>query len=141
MRGGSFLTVALGVGLLSLVFHSAYTRPNLSVQRDLDWLVFAHAIGLFHSWACLVVVVFFLNVVTREVSWVDRLWSVLPPCSAWLIVLKKLPVLPNKPGIRPDYLRDLRHSVLRDLPYDKRNPILVSLQLFFFALRDLCSDP
>ena len=92
MRGGSFLTVALGVGLLSLVFHSAYSRPNLSVQRDLDWLVFAHAIGLFHAWACLVVVVFFLNVVTREVSWVDRLWSVLPPCSAWLIVLKKLPV-------------------------------------------------
>ena len=50
-------------------------------------------------------------------------------------------MLPNKPGIRPDYLRDLRHSVLKDLPYDKRNPILVSLQLFFFALRDLFSDP
>lgn len=141
MRGGSFLSVALGLGLLSSVFHSAVTRPNLSVQRDLDWLVFAHAVGLFHAWAVVVVFVFFLNVVTREVSWVDRLWSVLPPCSAWLIVLKKLPVLPDKPGIRPDYLRDMRHSVLKDLPYDKRNPILVSLQLFVFAIRDLFSDP
>ena len=35
----------------------------------------------------------------------------------------------------------MRHSVLKDLPYDKRNPILVSLQLFVFAIRDLFSDP
>jgi len=82
-----------------------------------------------------------LNVVTREVSWVDRLWSILPPCSAWLIVLKKLPVLPTQPGIRPDYLRDLRHSVLKDLPLDKRNPLLVTLQLLFFGLRDVVLDP
>ena len=92
MRGGNFLTLALAVGLISLVCHSAFTRPKLSVQRDLDFLVFAHAVGLFHAWAFVVVAVVALNVVTREVSWVDRLWSVLPPCSAWLIVMKKLPV-------------------------------------------------
>lgn len=141
MRFGSFLAVALTVGFLSLLAHSYTTRSKLSVQRDLDWLVFAHAIGLFHLWSFLVVCVFALNVGTQEVSWVDRLWSVLPPASAWLIALKQLPVLPSQPGIRPDYLKDLRHSTLKELPFDKRNPLFVTLQLFCLSLRDIFRDP
>ena len=50
-------------------------------------------------------------------------------------------VLPSQPGVRPDYLRDLRLSVLKDLPYDKRNPLLVTVQLFFLSLRDVITDP
>ena len=92
MRFGSLVGASLSVALLSLFAHSYLTRPKLSCQRDLDWLVFAHSIGLFHAWALLALFVFLLNVATQEVSWVDRLWSVVPPCSAWLIALKKLPV-------------------------------------------------
>ena len=43
--------------------------------------------------------------------------------------------------MRPDYLRDMRQSVLKDLPLDKRNPPLVTLQLLFFSVRDVVSDP
>ena len=92
MRGGFLLPLALTSAVVSLLLHSALTRPKLAIQRDLDWLVFAHAVGLFHAWAFVVVAVFLLNVLTREVSWVDRIWSVLPVGSAWLIALKKLPV-------------------------------------------------
>lgn len=141
MRCGSFLSFALTVGLVGLFAHSYLDRPKLSVQRDLDWLVFAHSIGLFHLWAFLVLIILLLNVVTGEVSWVDRLWSVLPPCSAWLIALKRLPILPSQAGVRPDFLRDVRQSALKDLPYDKRNPFLVTLQMFFFSLKDVVSSP
>ena len=50
-------------------------------------------------------------------------------------------VLPSQSGVRPNYLRDMRQSVLKDLPLDKRNPLLVTLQLLYFSLRDVVSDP
>ena len=61
-----------------------------------------------------------------------------------LIYFKPIPspqVLPSQPGIRPDYLKDLRHSTLKELPFDKRNSLFVTLQLLCLSLRDIFRDP
>jgi len=139
IRSYAFLSIV--AYLASHLIQNWMTQTKLEHQHDIDFLAFAYHIGLFHVWAALCVLVLALNVITQEVSWVDRLWSVLPVVSAWLIVLKKLPVLPDSMADRPPFLRDIRSTALKPLIWDKRNPALVTIQLFGLSIRDLVVDP